>query len=470
MSEASPHGKVIKMYAAREEVYPREAKGRYATLRWVCVWITQLVFYGLPWFNFNGRQAVLFDLGARKFYIFGLVLWPQDFIYLAALLIISAFLLFLVTAMAGRLWCGFACPQTVYTEIFMWIERHIEGARSARIRLDRQPWSASKLARKSAKHAAWGAVALITGFTFVGYFAPMRSLLEAMASLSLGPWEWFWIGFYAFATYGNAGWMREQVCKYMCPYARFQSAMFDKDTLIVSYDVRRGEPRGPAGASASRAATAATVPKGDCIDCTLCVQVCPTGIDIRNGLQYECIGCAACVDACNGVMDKIDLARGLIRFTSEQGLDQGWNARQIASRVLRPRVLVYVALLAAIVAAFAISLVMRTPLMVDIIRDRGSMGREVGDGLIENVYRLQVMNTAEKAHSFEVRVSGLPGLAVDGGDLVQVDAASTRAVPLRIQVPRASLAKGSHTIEVQLVATDDPSLLVQEKAVFIIPQ
>ena len=461
MSIKSPRGAVIKMYAAREEIYPREAKGRYASLRWACVWITQLVFYGLPWLNWNGRQAVLFDLGARKFYIFGIVLWPQDFIFLAALLIIAAYLLFLVTAVAGRVWCGFACPQTVYTEIFMWIERQIEGARSARIRLDRQPWTSGKVARKTAKHLAWGAVALWTGVTFVGYFAPMRTLLQAIGSLSLGPWEWFWIGFYAFATYGNAGWMREQVCKYMCPYARFQSAMFDKDTLIVTYDRERGEPRG---------AQTKAGDKGDCIDCTMCVQVCPTGIDIRNGLQYECIGCAACVDACNSVMEKIDLPAGLIRYSTDHAMDELWSGRQIAARVLRPRVLIYSALLGLIVVAFGTALALRTPLKLDVIRDRGSMGREVDDGLIENVYRLQIMNTAETRHSFRVDVSGIDGIRLANAGQVTLEGASTRAVAVRVQASRGELGKGSHEIEFVLTALDQPSLQVHEKAVFIIPK
>ncbi|MBV8634190.1 MAG: 4Fe-4S binding protein, partial [Burkholderiaceae bacterium] len=230
MSQPQPQVAVVKMYKAREEIYPREISGRFASLRWTCVWLTQLVFYGLPWLQWNGRQMVLFDLGARKFYIFGLVLWPQDFIYLAALLIICAYSLFLFTAVAGRVWCGYACPQTVYTEMFMWIERRIEGTRSARMRLARQPWNADKLARRSAKHFAWIALALWTGLTFVGYFTPIHTLVREVGNLTLGPWEWFWVIFYAFATYGNAGWMREQVCKYMCPYARFQSAMFDKDT------------------------------------------------------------------------------------------------------------------------------------------------------------------------------------------------------------------------------------------------
>ena len=462
---------VIKMYAAREEIYPRETTGRYATLRWACVWITQLVFYGLPWLNWNDRQAILFDLGARKFYIFGMVLWPQDFIYLAGLLIISAWLLFLVTAIAGRAWCGFACPQTVYTEIFLWIERRIEGARSARIRLDRQPWSMEKLGKKSAKHLAWGAVALWTGFTFVGYFAPMRTLLASVTGLTLGPWEWFWIGFYAFATYGNAGWMREQVCKYMCPYARFQSAMFDKDTLIVTYDSARGEPRGAGVPATTAAQESGTVKaKGDCIDCTLCVQVCPTGIDIRQGLQYECISCAACVDACNGVMDKVGLPRGLIKYSTDQALAKHWSARQILARVLRPRVLIYSALLALVVTGFGVSLALRTPLKLDVIRDRGSMGREVGDGVIENVYRLQVMNTAEKGHRFRIAVSGLPGVRIAEGMEIEIDGATTRAVPVRVQAERGTLAKGSNDIVFELTAVDEPALQVREKAVFIVPR
>jgi cytochrome c oxidase accessory protein FixG len=209
MNEPAPQ--VIKMYAAREEIYPREIK-KYVSLRWLFVWLTQLVFYCGPWLQWNGRQAVLFDLGARKFYIFGIVLWPQDFIYLAALLIISAYLLFLATAVAGRVWCGFACPQTVYTEIFLWIERKFEGNRSARMALDKQPPSLKKFAKKTGKHLTWIALALWTGFTFVGYFTPIKVLGSEAFTLSFGPWEWFWVVFYAFATYGNAGWMREQVC------------------------------------------------------------------------------------------------------------------------------------------------------------------------------------------------------------------------------------------------------------------
>jgi cytochrome c oxidase accessory protein FixG len=463
---SAPQVSVIKMYAAREEIYPRETSGRYASLRWACVWITQLVFYGLPWMSWNGRQAVLFDLAARKFYIFGIVLWPQDFIYLAALLIICAYSLFLFTAVAGRVWCGFACPQTVYTEIFMWVERKIEGTRSARMRLDRQPASVGKLAKKTAKHAAWGAIALWTGITFVGYFTPMRTLLGEIATLGLGPWEWFWVLFYAFATYGNAGWMREQVCKYMCPYARFQSAMFDHDTLIVSYDRSRGEPRGMPARNQNRADAIL----GDCIDCSMCVQVCPTGIDIRNGLQYDCIGCAACVDACNSVMDKTGGARGLIRYTTDNALQHHLSPQQIRRNVLRPRVLIYSVLLTVIVAVFFGSLALRTPLKLNVIRDRGAMAREVEEGMIENVYRLQVMNIAEEPRRYRISVKGIDGIALASPDEVSLGATETRFVPVRVRVPHSAGQAGSNKIKFELKAIGGQHSEVEEKAVFLIPR
>jgi cytochrome c oxidase accessory protein FixG len=459
----APQEQVIKMYAAREEIYPREIAGRYARLRWLFVWLTQLAFYCTPWLQWNGRQALLFDLGTRKFYIFGLVLWPQDFIYLALLLIISAYLLFLATAIAGRVWCGFACPQTVYTEIFLWIERKIEGKRSARIALDRQPASLHKFGKKSAKHAAWLAVALWTGFTFVGYFTPIKSLMGEVVTLSFGPWEWFWVLFYAFATYGNAGWMREQVCKYMCPYARFQSSMFDRDTLIITYDSARGEPRGPLSKNGNGN-------HGSCIDCSLCVQVCPTGIDIRNGLQYECIGCASCIDACNTVMDKTGQARGLVRYSTERAMDEHLTPTEIRRRTTRTRVKIYSAVLGLIVLATCSALYLRKPLKLDVIRDRGSMGREVEDGMIENVYRLQIMNTSEQAHVYKISAGGLDTLSVADADTVRVAATETRGYPLRLRVAHGAGQPGSNKINVSLTAVDDPSLHVQESAVFIVPR
>jgi len=452
------------LYAVRKKIYPRTVHGRFDRWRWGLVWLTQLVFYGLPWLGWNDRQAVLFDLAARKFYIFGFVFWPQDFIYLTALLIIAALTLFLVTAVGGRLWCGYACPQTVYTEIFMWIERKIEGGRAQRMLLDEAPMSARKLAIKAAKHGAWIAVALWTGFTFVGYFMPITALLGEVASLATGPWETFWILFYGFATYGNAGWMREQVCKYMCPYARFQSAMFDRDTMIVTYDAARGEPRGPRSRKIARGAAAL----GDCVNCGLCVQVCPTGIDIRDGLQYECIGCAACIDACDQVMGKFGYPAGLIRYSTENALAQGWSFRQMVRRVLRARTLIYGAVLLGVMAVLAGALYLRVPLKVDIVRDRATLAREVEGGRIENVYRIQLMNTQEMPHRFRIAASGLPGIGVASEPEVEVPAATTRQVPLRVQIDPGATAKGSHRIEVEVKAIDDERIVAREQAVFLV--
>jgi len=466
MESASPEVAVVKMYAAREEIYPREVQGRYASLRWFFIWATQLLFYGLPWLNWNDRQAVLFDLGARKFYIFGVVLWPQDFIYLAALLIISAYALFLFTAIFGRVWCGFTCPQTVYTEIFMWIERKIEGSRSARMRLDRQPASVAKFLRKFAKHLSWGAVALWTGFTFVGYFTPIHVLAAEVMSLGLGPWEWFWVLFYSCATYGNAGWMREQVCKYMCPYARFQSAMFDKDSLIITYDQARGEPRGARNKSDPDSAKAL----GDCIDCSLCVQVCPTGIDIRKGLQYECIGCAACVDACNSVMDKIGAPRGLVRYWTDHAMTFRWSTDQMLRHAFRPRIIIYSLVLLAIISVVIGSLLTRTPLKMDVIRDRGSMGREIENGLIENVYRLQIMNTEEAAHRYRISVSGIDGIVLQGASDITLGPTESRGMPVNLRIPAGAGEQGSNKIFVTITDTDNPDVQVSEKAVFFVPR
>ena len=437
------------LYEVQAQIYPRAVSGVYAWLRWAAVWATQLVYYGFPWLTWNDRQAVLFDIVHRKFYLFGLVFWPQDVVYLTALLILAALSLFLFTAVAGRVWCGYACPQTVYTEIFLWIERVIEGDRNARIRLDALP-SSKKFPRKAAKHAAWILFAAWTGFTFVGYVTPIRELWSEMLELSTGPWETFWIAFYGFATYGNAGWMREQVCKYMCPYARFQSAMFDKDTLIITYDAKRGEPRGK-GES-----------KGDCIDCGICVQACPTGIDIRNGLQYECIGCAACIDGCNQVMDKVKRPRGLIRYSTTHALE----GRK--TELLRPRVLIYSGILLAIAAAMGVSLYLRVPLKLDVIRDRAAIAREVEGGLIENVYRLQVMNTAEQARALELSVSGLPGLQLWGEPTVGVGAATTSTVLAKVRLPADTAKPGSYPIEFRLRSLGKEAIEVRERSVFVV--
>ncbi|MEY3766546.1 MAG: hypothetical protein RLZ03_1506 [Pseudomonadota bacterium] len=458
-------GELVSLYAAHQKIYPRTVQGLFARWRWGFVVLTQLLFYGLPWLEWGQRQAVLFDLGSRRFYIFSLVLYPQDFIYLTGLLIISALSLFLFTAVAGRLWCGYACPQTVYSELFMWIERKIEGDRVARMRLDEGEFSLEKLVKKWYKHLVWMGLSIWTGFTFVGYFTPIRELAMEFFTTHMSSWELFWVFFYGFATYGNAGFMREQVCKYMCPYARFQSAMFDHDTLIVTYDPARGEPRG----ARSRHADASQLKLGYCVNCTLCVQVCPTGIDIRQGLQYECIGCGACIDVCDEVMDKMNYPRGLVRYATQNALDNRWTSRQMWRRVLRPRVLIYSGLLGLITLGLLLSLTLRTPLKVDVVRDRASLARITEVGTLENVYRLQIMNATEQPQHYHVQVQGLDSIQIKTDTPVQVGPAQSRWVVVRVDIPYGSATAGSHPIWFEISAEAE-RIRVTEKSVFLVPR
>ncbi|MEX2523569.1 MAG: cytochrome c oxidase accessory protein CcoG [Gammaproteobacteria bacterium] len=447
------------LYAKREKIYPREVHGLFAGLRVTAVIALLGIFYGLPWVTWDGRQAVLLDLPARKFYIFGLTFWPQDFLLLAFLLIIAGLSLFFFTALAGRLWCGYACPQTVWTEVFLWMERMIEGDRQKQIKLDKAPWSLRKFRIKTTKHTVWILFSAFTGFTFVAFFTPAVELAGKTASFSLGPWETFWMIFYGFATYGNAGWMREQVCLYMCPYARFQSAMFDDDTLIVSYDEKRGEPRGPRRAGIDHRAKGL----GDCINCTLCVQVCPTGIDIRDGLQYECISCSACIDACNDVMDKMNYPRGLIRYTTQNALE----GRK--TRLLRPRILVYGIVLLAFMILFAWLIATRIPLDLDVIRDRNQLYRET-QGLIENVYTLKILNMEETPHEYRVTADGIEGMELTAdSNPVTVRAGEVLDVPVRIRVNEGNLEKRSSGITFTITNVIDPERTVSEDAVFLGP-
>lgn len=470
VANANTEATVINLYAAAEKIYPRSTFGFFTKWRWVMIWLTQLFFYGVPWVEWGQRQALLFDLEARRFYIFNLVLYPQDLIYLTGILIISALSLFLFTAIAGRLWCGYTCPQTVYTEIFLWIEAKIEGDRAARIRLDDAPMSARKILKKGGKHFVWIAFAIWTGFTFVGYFTPIRELGDAVVNMGLGPWQTFWILFYGFATYGNAGFMREQVCKYMCPYARFQSAMFDDDTLIVTYDEKRGEPRGKASLKTDMDKSK----QGACIDCSLCVQVCPTGIDIRKGLQYECIGCGACADVCDTVMDKMGYDRGLVKYSTQHAINLGWNHAQMLSHILRPRVLIYATILSVLVVSLFTSLMLRTSFRVDVVRDRGVMARIAEGGMLENVYRLQIMNATETTQRYQLGASGISNLKVesdvaDQDTSVTVNPAESRWIPVRLQIPDGSIKSGSHPVKFEVRATESNEI-VSEKSVFLVPR
>ena len=447
------------MYESAKKIYPREIKGRFASLSKLATIALLGLFYAVPWLLWDERQAFLFDLPARKFYLLGLTLWPQDFPYLALLLIIAALSLFFFTALAGRLWCGFACPQTVWTEAFIWMEQFTEGTRSQRMKLDKAPWSWNKLRRKGSKQFLWIAFSLWTGFTFVGYFTPIRELGTEIFALSVGGWTLFWGVFYGFATYGNAGYMREQVCKYMCPYARFQSAMFDKDTLIISYDTDRGEPRG----GRKRSVDPKQAGLGDCIDCTLCVQVCPTGIDIRDGLQYECIACAACIDACDSVMDKMNYPRGLVRYTTEHSLQNK------QTHVVRPRMLVYGTLLLVLTGSLVTSMAMRTPIILDVIRDRNALYRELPGDMIENIYTIKLINQSNDERDFKLAVEGVDGIYLDGLDeSVTVAGGGVLSLPVRARAHRDN-ASGIATINFIATALDDANINRIEDSRFLGP-
>ena len=450
---------VSESYYPHQKVYPREVAGRFAKLRVLSVWVLLGFFYAMPWMNWGERQAVLFDLPARKFFILGLVFWPQDFIFLTWLLIIAALALFFFTAVGGRLWCGYACPQTVWTEAFLWMERITEGDRAARLKLDRGKWTPRKIARKSAKQFLWVIFALWTGFTFVGFFTPIRTLGQELLAFAPGPWEAFWILFYGFATYGNAGYLREQVCKYMCPYARFQGAMFDRDTLVITYDKERGEPRG----ARRRGADPRAQGLGDCIDCTLCVQVCPTGIDIRKGLQIECIACAACIDVCDTVMDKMGSPRGLIRYTTQHALDHE------PTRLLRPRVLIYAGLLAALVAGFLAAVALRSPVSLDVIRDRNSLYRLTEDGHVDNVYTVRILNKSERERTFILEANGASPLELLSAQREYVvPSGAVYSVPLRVR--RAAYEPlGAETIRLTVRARDDARIHATTDARFLAP-
>ena len=459
-------GEFIWLYEKQAKIQARSVSGWFSGWRWAFVWATQLVFYGLPWLTWNGRQAVLFDLAARRFYLGGLVLYPQDFIYLTALLIVSAYSLFLFTAVAGRLWCGYACPQTVWTKFFMWIEWLTEGDRNQRMRLDRGAWTGEKVLRKATKHAAWLLLAAVVGTTFVGYFIPIRQLLPRIAAFDLSASEWVFLAIASLALYADAGWMREQICKYACPYARFQGAMFDDSTLTIVYDTSRGEPRGHRARTLDHRAAGL----GDCIDCGLCVHVCPTGIDIRDGTQYECIGCAACIDACDEIMEEVGYPKGLVRYDTDEGLAGK------GTRVLRPRLAGYGAVLSVMITLFGVALWHRLPLAVDVLRDRARLYRETADG-VENVYTLKIMNKDQRAHTYAISVEPAGTFVLDGPAHVDVAAGGIKDVPVRVRRPERpderpddrAYQPPSAPVTFAVRTTDGRDIAVREESRFLAP-
>ncbi|MFA5940566.1 MAG: cytochrome c oxidase accessory protein CcoG [Sinimarinibacterium sp.] len=466
----------VSFYQSAAKIYPREVHGRYARLRVLSMFALLGFYYAVPWISWNDVPLVLFDLPARRFHVFGLTLVPQDFYLLTAMLAMAAFTLFFFTTLAGRIWCGFACPQTVWTEAFMWIERYTEGDRYARIKLDRAPWNVEKVLRKGSKHLLWGVFALYTGLTFVAFFVPAHELFPAALKFELQGWAAFWALFYGFATWGNAGFLREQVCKYMCPYARFQSAMFDKDTLIVAYDARRGEPRkslarklareaGPAAALAGELDTPSPAAKqaGDCIDCSMCVQVCPVGIDIRKGLQYECITCGACVDACNDVMDSVKKPHGLIRFTSDNHDFTG------KFHIFRPRAIGYGVVWVLVVIGFGALVLMRSPLSFDVIRDRKQLYRELVDGGVENVYAVKLSNKTDQPHRYQLSAAFVGDDAEVTLDPTEVEVGAGVHASVTVAARSEDPPRGVSKIEFSVRGIDVPKHANDHQATFLAP-
>ncbi|TFF42512.1 cytochrome c oxidase accessory protein CcoG [Pseudomonas sp. RIT623] len=439
-------------------IHTRSFSGFYRNLRIVFAGALFVLFFGTAWLQWNGRQAVLWDLAESKFHIFGATFWPQDFILLSALLIICAFGLFAITVFAGRVWCGYSCPQSTWTWLFMWCEKVTEGDRNQRIKLAAAPWGMEKIARRTLKHGLWLAIGLLTGLTFVGYFTPIRPLAAELFSLELGGVALFWILFFTAATYLNAGWLREAVCMHMCPYARFQSVMFDKDTLAVAYDPSRGEARGPR----KKGSDPRNQGLGDCIDCTLCVQVCPTGIDIRDGLQMACIGCAACIDACDGVMDKMGYARGLIGYKSEHNLQGG------KTHWLRPRLLGYATALTVMIGALVIALQMRPMVSMDVIKDRG-LFRENALGQIENIYLLKIINKTQESQHYRLRLVDADGFELHGRSEITLAAGEMSELPVSVAMLAERPASSSQTLTFEIQDSDQPGVRSTANSRFVAP-
>ncbi|BAP14270.1 Fe-S binding protein [Alcanivorax sp. NBRC 101098] len=453
-------GGSVSLYSKRERIQVKSVSGRFQFIRDVTILATMGLYLILPWVRWNGQQAVLFDLPGRQFRIFGASFWPQDFLLLSWILILAAFALFFVTVLAGRVYCGYVCPQTTWTRFFQWIEFWCEGDRHSRIKMDNAPWTTSKIIRRGSKHVLWLILALLTGITFVGYFSPITDLITRLFSFSWGGWELFWVGFFTVATYGNAGFMREQVCLYMCPYARFQSVMFDRDTLIVSYDEKRGEPR---GRGAKKREQSVVDEKGDCIDCGMCVQVCPTGIDIRDGLQYECITCAACVDACDDVMEHIGKPPGLIRYTTENALEG------LKTHILRPRLIGYGLILVIMGSLFMATLYGRVPLQVDVIRDRNQLYRTASSGEVENIYRLEIQNKGQSTHRYRLTMKGPEGLKMNNRTEFTLEGSKTLSLPVTVSYDPYIVEMESSPIWFIVTALDDPDLEKRHESRFIAP-
>lgn len=436
-------------------LYVRESRGRYSSRRWACIWLSQLVYFGLPWLQWDGLPALWLDIPARRLVLFGTLWWPHDMVLLPALVLAAVLALFLAATLAGRVFCGYACPHSVYGEIFMWIERRIEGKPLARLRLDQAPLAVATLRKKVAKHLAWLVFAGWTGATLAAYFTPAPLLLAAVAQGALGPWQMVCILAYAGLAYVNAGAMRARFCRFICPWGRFQSLVIGPATRVIGYAAARGEPRALRNRKHQRPAGA----PGDCVDCTLCVQVCPTGIDIRRGQAFDCIGCGACADACDQVMDKRGAPRGLVGY-APAGPAPGGRARWGSGSV------VAAALLGVTLLVLGVATSQRAPFKLALMHDRALALRALDGGMVENVYRMHVINTERRAQRYRIVVSGLDTLALGSPAQLALAGGASRVLALRLQAQRAAGRPGANPIAVELITLDQPHQRVRHDTVF----
>jgi cytochrome c oxidase accessory protein FixG len=449
------HKGVDDRFNPSNRIYVRESKGTYQKLRRYGGWFLLVLFAAIPWIPFGERQAVLLDIGQQQFNFFGTTLYPQDLTLLALLFMIAAFGLFFITTFLGRVWCGYLCPQTVWTFMYIWFEEKLEGSANKRRKQDSGKLTVNLAMRKALKHFAWLVIALLTGFTFVGYFVPIRELIVEFFTLDVAFWPAFWVIFFMLCTSGNAGWMRSIMCLHMCPYARFQSAMFDKDTFIVGYNTQRGETRGPR----SRKADHKQMGLGDCIDCNLCVQVCPTGIDIRDGLQYECINCGACIDACDHTMDRMGYQKGLISYTTEHRLAGD------ETKIMRPKLLGYGAILLVMIGLFFTQVASVDPAGLSVLRDRNQLFRVNNSGEIENTYTLKIINKTQQVQTYQLDVEGLSDVSWYGRQTIQVAPGEVLSLPMSLGVNPDTLSSPVSTI--QFILSDSGNFTVQVESRFI---
>ncbi|GAB4235874.1 MAG: cytochrome c oxidase accessory protein CcoG [Methyloligellaceae bacterium] len=433
------------LYAVREKVYPKRVYGTFRTIKWIVMAITLGIYYTLPWLRWDRGpylpdQAVLIDFPNRRFFFFFLEIWPQEFYFVTGLLVLAALTLFLATAIAGRVWCGYACPQTVWTDLMIAVERFWQGDRNARMRLDKAPWTFNKIWRKGGTHLTWLLIGVSTGGAFVFYFRDAPTLMGEFLAFDAPLIAYVFLGVFTATTYLLGGIAREQVCTYMCPWPRIQGAMFDHHSLLVSYRAWRGEPRGPHKKGESWEG------RGDCIDCKQCVAVCPAGIDIRDGAQLECIQCALCIDACNAIMDKVGRPRGLITYDTVDNLEAAARGERSPVRLLRPRVILYASLILLVGLIMLVALWNRTLLEVNVLRDRNPIFVQLSDGSVRNGYTVKILNKRHEPRTFRLDVRGLPGAAIrvvgyekDADPQIEVPPDDLRALRVFVTLPPQSL-------------------------------